>query len=66
MVWVFQYALVDKSGKHSAAELRTYQDWYLRYAIQSVPGVSEVAGIGGFQKQYQVTIDHAKLQSFGL
>jgi Cu(I)/Ag(I) efflux system membrane protein CusA/SilA len=64
--WVFQYALVDKSGKHSAAELRTYQDWYLRYALQSVPGVSEVAGIGGFQKQYQVTIDPAKLQSYGL
>ena len=64
--WVFQYALVDKSGKHSAAELRTYQDWYLRYAVQSVPGVAEVAGIGGFQKQYQVTIDPAKLQSFGL
>ena len=48
------------------AELRTYQDWYLRYAIQSIPGVAEVAGIGGFQKQYQVTIDPAKLQSFGL
>ncbi len=64
--WVFQYALVDKSGKHSPAELRTYQDWYLRYAIQSVPGVAEVAGIGGFQKQYQVTVDPAKLQSFGL
>ena len=64
--WVFQYALVDKSGKHNLAELRTYQDWYLRYAIQSVPGVAEVAGIGGFQKQYQVTIDPNRLQNFGL
>jgi Cu(I)/Ag(I) efflux system membrane protein CusA/SilA len=64
--WVFQYALVDKSGKHSPADLRSYQDWYLRYALQSVPGVAEVAGIGGFQKQYQVTIDPAQLQSYGL
>ncbi len=64
--WVFQYALVDKAGKHNAAELRTFQDWVLRYAIQSVPGVAEVAGIGGFQKQYQVTIDPNRLQSHGL
>lgn len=64
--WIFQYALVDKSGKHNLADLRSFQDWNLRYAIQSVPGVAEVAGIGGFQKQYQVTIDPATLQSFGL
>jgi Cu(I)/Ag(I) efflux system membrane protein CusA/SilA len=64
--WVFQYALVDKSGKHSLAELRSYQDWSLRYALQSVPGVAEVAGIGGFQKQYQVTLDPVQLQSYGL
>ncbi len=64
--WVFQYALVDKSGKHSLADLRSYQDWNLRYALQSVPGVSEVAGLGGFQKQYQVTVDPVKLQSYGL
>jgi Cu(I)/Ag(I) efflux system membrane protein CusA/SilA len=64
--WVFQYALVDKSGKHSSADLRTYQDWYLRYAIQSVPGVAEVAGIGGFQKQYQVTVDPNRLQNYEL
>ncbi len=62
--WVFQYALVDKSGKHDLAALRTYQDWYLRYALQSVPGVAEVAGIGGFQKQYQVTIDPNRLQAY--
>jgi copper/silver efflux system protein len=64
--WVFEYALVDKSGKHNLAELRTFQDWVLRYALQSVPGVAEVAGIGGFQKQYQVTIDPIRLQNYGL
>jgi Cu(I)/Ag(I) efflux system membrane protein CusA/SilA len=64
--WVYEYALVDKSGKHNLAELRTFQDWYLRYALQSIPGVAEVAGIGGFQKQYQVTIDPNRLQTYGL
>ena len=64
--WVFEYALVDKSGRHNLAELRSFQDWYLRYALQSVPGVAEVAGIGGFQKQYQVTIDPSRLQSYRL
>jgi len=64
--WVFQYALVDRSGRHNLADLRSYQDWYLRYALQSVPGVAEVAGIGGFQQQYQVTIDPNRLQSYNL
>ena len=64
--WVFEYALVDKSGTHNLAELRSFQDWVLRYAIQSVPGVAEVAGIGGFQKQYQVTLDPSRLRSYGL
>ena len=64
--WVYQYALVDRSGKHTLAELRSYQDWVLRYALQSVPGVSEVAGLGGFQKQYQVTLDPNRLQGYGL
>lgn len=59
--WVFQYALVDKSGKQSLAELRTFQDWYLRYYLQSVPGVAEVASIGGFVRQYQVNLDPQKL-----
>ena len=62
--WVFQYALIDTSGKHDLAQLRTFQDWHLRYALQSVPGVAEVAGIGGFQKQYQVTIDPNRLQNY--
>src|SRR5688500_7849412 len=52
--WVYQYALVDRSGKNDLAQLRSFQDWYLRYWLQSVPGVAEVASIGGFQKQYQV------------
>jgi Cu(I)/Ag(I) efflux system membrane protein CusA/SilA len=64
--WVFQYALVDKSGKHDLAELRAFQDWSLRYALRGVAGVAEVAGFGGFEKQYQVTIDPVKLQGFGL
>jgi Cu(I)/Ag(I) efflux system membrane protein CusA/SilA len=64
--WVFQYALVDKSGSHSLDALRSYQDWTLRYALQSVQGVAEVASIGGFVKQYQVTVDPNRLSAFGL
>src|SRR5512145_2529143 len=64
--WVFQYALVDKSGTLSLDQLRSYQDWTLRYAIQSVPGVAEVASIGGFQKQYQVTVDPNRLAAYGI
>ena len=64
--WVFQYALVDKSGKHGLDELRTFQDFTLRYALGSVPGVAEVAGVGGYQKQYQVTVDPARLRAYGL
>ena len=64
--WIFQYALVDRSGAQSLDQLRTYQDWYLRYSLQSVPGVAEVASIGGFQKQYQVTVDPNKLASYGI
>jgi Cu(I)/Ag(I) efflux system membrane protein CusA/SilA len=64
--WIFQYALVDKSGKHSLAELRSYQDWYLRYYLKAVPGVAEVAPIGGFGKQYQVNVDPNRLQAYGI
>lgn len=64
--WVFQYALVDTTGKHDLAELRSYQDWYLRYYLQSVPGVAEVAPIGGFVRQYQVTVDPNKLAGYGI
>ena len=64
--WIYQYALVDSSGTQSLDQLRSYQDWTLRYALQSVPGVAEVASIGGFQKQYQVTVDPNKLTSYGV
>jgi Cu(I)/Ag(I) efflux system membrane protein CusA/SilA len=64
--WVFQYALVDRSGTHSLDQLRSYQDWTLRYAIQSVPGVAEVASIGGFVKQYQITVDPDRLAAYDL
>ncbi len=62
--WVFQYALVDTTGRYSLAEMKTYQDWYLRYALQSVPGVAEVAPVGGFVRQYQVNIDPNKLLAY--
>ncbi len=64
--WVFQYALVDKIGKNDLAQLRTFQDWYLRYALQAVPGVAEVAPIGGFVKQYQVNVDPNKLVAYNI
>ncbi|TLN25232.1 efflux RND transporter permease subunit, partial [bacterium] len=64
--WVYQYALVDDTKKHGLEELRSYQDWTLRYALQSVPGVAEVASIGGYQKQYQITVDPNRLRAYGL
>jgi copper/silver efflux system protein len=64
--WVFQYALVDRSGQHSSDELRSYQDWFLRYALQSVSGVSEVATVGGQVRQYQVTVNPNQLSAYGL
>lgn len=64
--WVFEYALIDESGKYSLQEMRTFQDWYLRYWLTSVPGVAEVASVGGYQKEYQVEIDPIKLQAYDL
>ena len=64
--WVYEYALVDRSGKHDLAELRSIQDWYMRYALQTVNGVSEVAAIGGFVKQYQVEADPNALAEYGI
>ncbi len=61
--WVMQYALIDKSGKHSLQELRSIQDWNLRFHLQSVPGVAEVPSLGGFVKQYQISVDPLKLQA---
>ncbi len=64
--WVYQYALEDTSGRLNLAQLRGVQDWYLRYALTAVPGVAEVASIGGFEKQYQVDIDPTKLLAYGI
>ena len=64
--WVYQYALVDDSGQYSLDQMRSYQDWYLRYALQSLPGVAEVAPVGGFVREYQVQIDPIRLQAYKL
>ena len=64
--WVYQYALEDTTGRLSLAQLRSLQDWYLRYQLTAVPGVSEVATLGGYEKQYQVNLDPAKLQGYGI
>src|SRR5438876_632637 len=64
--WVYEYALVDRSGKHTLADLRSFQDWYLRYWLASVDGVAEVASVGGFVKQYQVEVDPATLLGYRL
>lgn len=64
--WGFQYALVDRSGQHDAAELRSFQDWHLRYWLQSIEGVAEVATFGGFEKQYQVELDPDRLLAYHL
>jgi len=64
--WVFQYVLADPTGKHGLAELRSVQDWYLRNHLRSVPGVADVAPIGGYVRQYQVNVDPNRLQAYGL
>jgi len=62
--WIYEYALLDRSGQHDLAELRSIQDWYLRYPLQTVPGVAEVASIGGYVKQYQVQVDPNALLAY--
>ncbi|MBA3669429.1 MAG: efflux RND transporter permease subunit [Sphingomonas sp.] len=64
--WIYEYALVDKSGRHDLSQLRSIQDWFLRYELKTVPGVAEVASIGGMVKQYQVLLDPQKLVSYGV
>ena len=64
--WVYQYALVDRTGGHDLAQLRSLQDWFLRYELKSLPGVAEVASIGGMVKQYQVVLDPVKLAGYGI
>src|SRR5207249_11143646 len=64
--WVYEYALVDRSGKHTLADLRAFQDWYPPYWLASVDGVAEVASVGGFVRQYQVEVDPATLLGYRL
>jgi Cu(I)/Ag(I) efflux system membrane protein CusA/SilA len=64
--WVYEYALIDRSHQHSLADLRSLQDWYLRYQLETVPGVAEVASIGGFVRQYQVNLDPDKLRAYNI
>lgn len=64
--WVYQYALVDTTHQHTLAEMRSYQDWYLRYYLKAVPGVADVAPVGGFTREYQVNVDPNRLQAYGV
>ena len=64
--WIFEYALVDRTGQHDLSQLRSMQDWFLKYELQTVPGVAEVATIGGMVRQYQVVVDPDKLRAFGI
>ena len=64
--WIYVYALVDRTGTHDLSQLRSIQDWFLKYELQTVPGVSEVAAVGGMVKQYQVKVDPQKLQAFDI
>ena len=64
--WIYLYALVDRTGQHDLAQLRSLQDWFLKYELQTVPGVSEVAPVGGMVKQYQVSVDPEKLRAFNI
>lgn len=64
--WVYEYALVDRSGQHDLAQLRSLQDWFMKFELQTVPGVSEVATMGGMVKQYQVVVDPDRLRAYGL
>jgi Cu(I)/Ag(I) efflux system membrane protein CusA/SilA len=64
--WIYEYALVDRTGRHDLAQLRSMQDWFLRYELKTVPGVAEVASIGGMVRQYQVILDPQKLASYGI
>ena len=64
--WVYEYALVDRTGRHDLAQLRSLQDWFLRYELKTVPGVAEVASLGGMVRQYQVVLDPVRLAAYGV
>src|SRR6185437_1075194 len=64
--WVYEYVLIDRTHQRSLAELRSLQDWTVRYQLETVPGVAEIASIGGFVRQYQVQLDPVKLRSYNI
>ena len=64
--WIYLYALIDKTNKHDISQLRSLQDWFLKFELQTVPGVSEVAAVGGMVKQYQVNVEPDKLRAYGI
>src|SRR5207249_10299847 len=64
--WVYEYALVDRSGRMDLSQLRALQDWFLKYELKAVPNVSEVASVGGMVKQYQIVLDPARLRAFNI
>ncbi|BBN79735.1 cation efflux system protein CusA (plasmid) [Salmonella enterica] len=64
--WIFEYALVDRSGKHDLSELRSLQDWFLKFELKTIPNVAEVASVGGVVKQYQIQLDPVKLTQYGI
>ena len=64
--WIYEYALVDRSGRHDLADLRALQDWYLRYELKSIPGVAEIASVGGMVRQYQIVLDPDRLRAYGI
>jgi len=64
--WIYLYALIDKTGQHDLSQLRSLQDWFLKFELQTVAGVSEVSALGGMVKQYQVSVHPDKLRAFGI
>ncbi len=66
MGWVYEYALVDRSGKHDLSQLRALQDWFLKYELKTVPNVAEVASVGGMVRQYQIVLDPDQLRAYGI
>src|SRR5476651_874983 len=64
--WIYEYALIDRTGRHDLAQLRSLQDWFLRYELKTLPGVAEVASIGGMVREYQVVLDPVKLAAYGV
>lgn len=64
--WIYEYALVDRSGKHDLADLRSLQDWFLKYELKTIPDVAEVASVGGVVKEYQVVIDPQRTAQYGI